>query len=93
MTAAESFYLYLTEGNSVTSRAARTMFKVSNVRDLVYRLRNAGIPVYTNRYTTSRGVKTYAYRIGTPSEAFTNARQSRHVARSRQTLYRQAVGA
>lgn len=93
MTAAESLYLYLSEGNSVTSRAARTMFKVSNVRDLVYRLRNAGVPIYTNRYTTSRGVKTYAYRIGAPSEAFNNALKSRHVARSRQTLYRQAVGA
>ena len=93
MSAIESFYLYLLEGNSVTTRAARTMFKVEHVSTLVYRLRNAGVPVYTNRYTTSRGERTFAYRIGNPSEAFDNARTTRHKARARKALYRQAVGA
>jgi hypothetical protein len=93
MSAVESFYTYLAEGNIVTTRAARAMFKVEHVSTLVYRLRNAGVPVYTNRYTTSRGERTFAYRIGTPNEAFTNALATRHKARARKSLYRQAVGA
>lgn len=93
MSAIESFYLYLLDGNSVTTRAARTMFKVEHVSTLVYRLRNAGVPVYTNRYTTSRGERTFAYRIGNPSEAFDSALSTRHKARARKALYRQAVGA
>ena len=93
MTAIESFYNYLAEGNQVTTKHARTMFKVSNVSDLVYRLRNMGTPVYTNRVTTSRGEKTFAYRIGAPSKAFTKNFGSRHIARARKTLYRDAVAA
>jgi hypothetical protein len=93
MSAVESFYLYLVNGNTVTTRAARAMFKVEHVSTLVYRLRNAGVPVYTNRYTTSRGERTFAYRIGQPSEAFENALSTRHKARARKALYRQAIGA
>jgi hypothetical protein len=67
------------------------MFKVSNVADLVYRLRNKGVAVYTNRTTLSDGTETYAYRIGSPSKAFESYFASRHVARARKTLYRDAI--
>jgi transcription initiation factor IIE alpha subunit len=90
MSAIVSLYNYLAKGNEVTSRAARTMFKVSNVADLVYRLRNKGVAVYTNRTTLSDGTETYAYRIGSPSKAFENYLSTRHIARARLTLYRDA---
>lgn len=93
MTAVQSFFNYLSKGNSVTTAQARTMFKVSNVSDLVYRLRNEGVPVYTNRVTTSRGVETFAYRIGKPSAAFLRNMETRHIARARETLYRDALTA
>lgn len=93
MSASISLYQYLLENRQVTTRQAKTLFKVANVADLVYRLRNAGVSVYTNRYTTSRGAKTFSYRLGTPSAKFLSNMQSRHVARARQALYSQAVGA
>jgi hypothetical protein len=91
MTALKSFLNFLTDGNEVTSRQARTLFKVKNVADLAYRARNAGVTVYTNRVTNSRGVKVFAYRLGTPSRAFSTYRGARQVARSRKTLYRDAI--
>lgn len=93
MSAIRSMYAFLSKGNEVTTRQARTMFKVKHVSTLVYRLRNAGVPVYTNRVTTSRGVESFAYRIGTPSEAFLRNLESRHVARARKTLFRGALAA
>ena len=86
-----SFVSYLADGNTVTTKQARTLFKVENVADLAYRARNEGISVYTNRVTTSRGEKTFAYRIGTPSNQFLNYLETGHVARARKTLYRQAI--
>lgn len=93
MSARMSFLSYLSRGEQVTTKQARTMFKVSNIADLVYRLRNEGFPVYTNRVTTSRGEETFAYRLGAPSNAFARNRASRHVARARATLYTQALSA
>jgi Helix-turn-helix domain len=93
MTALESFHRYLASGNRVTTRQARTLFKVENVADLAYRLRNEGVPVYTNRVTTSRGHEAFAYRIGEPSRAFLGHMESRHIARARKALYRQALSA
>jgi len=93
MSARLSFLSYLSRGEQVTTKQARTIFKVSNIADLVYRLRNEGFPVYTNRVTTSRGEETFAYRLGTPSNAFARNRNSRHVARARATLYTQAISA
>ena len=93
MSAVLSMYRYLANGNQVTSRQARTLFKVENVADLVYRLRNQGVAVYTNRVTNSRGEKTYAYRLGQPSEAFMKSVESRHIARARKSLYRDAIAA
>ena len=90
MSAVNSMLSYLSSGNTVTTKQARTLFKVSNVADLVYRLRNEGAPIYTNRVTTSRGEKTFSYRLGKPSEAFMRNRDSRHLARARKTLYRNA---
>jgi len=91
MTAVNSLLNYLRDGNTVTTKQARTMFKVSNVADLVYRLRSEGAPIYTNRVTTSRGEKTFSYRLGMPSNAFQSYRDSGHVARARKTLYRDAI--
>lgn len=93
MNARLSLLSYLSRGEQVTTKQARTMFKVENVADLVYRLRNDGYSIYTNRYTTSRGEETFAYRLGTPSQAFLRNRASRHVARARETLYRNAFAA
>lgn len=86
-----SFVSYLADGNTVTTKQARTLFKVENVADLAYRARNEGISVYTNRVTTSRGEKTFAYRLGNPSEQFLNYLETRHIARARKTLYRNAI--
>lgn len=89
--ALSSFVNYLADGNTVTTKQARTMFKVENIADLAYRARNAGVSVYTNRVTTSRGEKTIAYRLGNPSEQFLNYLESGHIARARKTLYRNAI--
>jgi hypothetical protein len=91
MSAIYSMYNYLADGNTVTTRQARTLFKVENVADLVYRLRNNGVSVYTNRVTTSRGEKTIAYRLGTPSEQFEKYFDRGQVGRARKTLYRSAI--
>jgi len=93
MSARMSLLSYLSRGEQVTTKQARTMFKVSNIADLVYRLRNEGFSIYTNRVTTSRGEETFAYRLGTPNNAFMRNRASRHVARSRAALYAQALSA
>jgi hypothetical protein len=86
-----SFVNYLVDGNTVTSRQARTLFKVENVADLVYRARNEGISVYTNRITNSRGEKVFAYRLGNPSTQFEKYLDQGQVARARKTLYRDAI--
>jgi hypothetical protein len=89
--ALNSFVSYLADGNTVTSRQARTLFKVENVADLAYRARNEGISVYTNRVTNSRGQKVFAYRLGNPSTQFEKYLNQGHVARARKTLYRDAI--
>jgi hypothetical protein len=89
--ALNSFISYLADGNAVTTRQARTLFKVENVADLAYRARNEGLAVYTNRVTTSRGEKTFAYRLGTASNQFSKYLESGHIARARKTLYRDAI--
>lgn len=91
MSAVNSLYNFLSDGNQVTTRQARTLFKVENVADLVYRLRNEGVAVYTNRVTLSDGAKSYAYRIGAPNQAYLGYMSTRHVARARKTLYRDAI--
>jgi len=91
-TALNSFLNFLVnEGSEVTTRQARTLFKVKNIADLAYRARNAGVTVYTNRVTNSRGRKVFAYRIGSANKAFNTYRSNRQVARSRKTLYRDAI--
>jgi hypothetical protein len=89
--ALNSFVSYLADGNTVTSRQVRAMFKVDNAADLAYRARNEGISVYTNRTTLSDGTKTFAYRLGTPSEQFEKYLDRGQVARARKTLYRDAI--
>jgi len=105
MNAAESFLRYLESGRQATTKAARSMFKVENVADLVYRLRNQGLPIYTNRVTLSDGRQTFAYRLGSPSASFQKnmeslqahvsrsrkARAVRALARARKTLYVSAI--
>ena len=91
MSAIYSMYNYLADGNTVTTKQARTLFKVENVSDLVYRLRNAGVSVYTNRVTTSRGEKTFAYRLGNPSQQFEKYFDRGQIGRARKTLYRNAI--
>ena len=89
--ALNSFVTYLADGNTLTSRQVRSMFKVDNAADLAYRARNEGISVYTNRVTNSRGEKVFAYRLGNPSEQFEKYLDRGQVARARKTLYRSAI--
>ena len=89
--ALNSFVTYLADGNTLTSRQARTMFKVENVADLAYRARNAGVSIYTNRTINSRGEKVCTYRLGTPSEQFGKYFDRGQLARARKTLYRDAI--
>jgi hypothetical protein len=91
MNALNSFINYLANGNRVTTRQARTLFKVENISDLAYRARNEGLAVYTNRVTTSRGEKTIAYRLGNPSEQLLKYLNRGQIARARKTLYRDAI--
>lgn len=91
MSAVRSLYNYLAKGRRVTNLHAKTMFKVSNAYDLVYRLRNEGVPIYTNRNTV-RGKTVFSYRIGTPNAAHVHNMRSRHIARARKALYREALG-
>ena len=89
--ALNSFVTYLANGNTVTSRQVRAMFKVDNAADLAYRARNVGISVYTNRTTLSDGTKTMAYRLGNPSAQFEKYLERGQIARARKTLYRDAI--
>ena len=89
--ALNSFVSYLADGNTVTTRQVRSMFKVDNAADLAYRARNEGISVYTNRVTNSRGETVLAYRLGNPSTAFENYLERGQIARARKTLYRDAI--
>ena len=89
--ALNSFVTYLADGNTLTSRQVRTMFKVDNAADLAYRARNEGISVYTNRVTNSRGEKVFAYRLGNPSRQFEKYLDQGQIARARKTLYRNAI--
>ena len=89
--ALNSFVSYLADGNTLTTRQVRSMFKVDNAADLAYRARNEGISVYTNRVTNSRGEKVFAYRLGNPSTAFENYLERGQIARARKTLYRGAI--
>lgn len=91
MSAINSMFNYLVKGNQVTSRQARAMFKVDHIADVVYRLRNEGHSVYTNRVTLSDGTKAYAYRLGNPSNQFEKYFNTGHIARARKTLYRDAI--
>lgn len=91
MTALNSFINYLVDGHRVTTRQARTLFKVENVADLVYRARNEGLTVYTNRTTNSRGQKVFTYRLGNPSVQFENYFNRSQYSRARKTLYRDAI--
>ena len=89
--ALNSFVSYLADGNTATARQIRTIFKVDNAADLVYRARNEGISVYTNRVTNSRGEKVFAYRLGNPSNQFEKYLNQGHISRARKTLYRNAI--
>jgi hypothetical protein len=89
--ALNSFVSYLADGNTVTSRQVRAMFKVDNAADLAYRARTEGISVYTNRVTNSRGEKVFAYRLGNPSKQFEKYLDQGQIARARKTLYRDAI--
>ena len=91
MSAISAMFNYLSKGNSVTTKQARTLFKVENVSDLVYRLRGEGHSIYTNRVTTSRGEKAFAYRLGNPSNQFLKYLDQGKIARARKTLYRNAI--
>ena len=69
------------------------MFKINNIANAVYVLRNEGHVIYTNRVTLSDGRQAFAYRMGQPSRAYTQNMKSRHVARARRTLYSKALSA
>jgi len=84
--ALDSFVTYLADGNTLTTRQVRSMFKVDNAADLAYRARNEGISVYTNRVTNSRGEKVFAYRLGNPSRQFEKYLDQGQIARNAPTV-------
>ena len=84
---------YLAAGNSVTSRQARTLFKVKHISTITYNLRNNGVPVYTNRVVNSRGKKVCVYRIGAANKEFLSHLQHEDINAARKTLYRDAIAA
>jgi len=96
-TAYNSMDNYLNSGKSVTAKQAKTLFKVENVADLVYRLRNDGIPVRTIKKLNSRGKRVFAYakfeydHSDTACRQFFNYLDDRHIARARKTLYRDVI--
>ena len=90
MSATKSILNYLSKGNQMTTRAARTMFKINNIANAIYVLRNEGHVIYTNRVTLSDGRQVFAYRMGQPSRDYTRSMKTRDVSRARQTLYRDA---
>jgi hypothetical protein len=91
--AINSIAVWLRNGNTLTVRQGRSMFKVANVSDVIYRLRNEGMPVYTNRITNSKGEEVFAYRLGTPSEKFLRNLEKSRYGRARKALYVQALTA
>jgi hypothetical protein len=91
MTAIESLYAYLLEGKGVTSANIRKKFNVRSARDLIYRLRNDGVPVYTNRVVQKNGNVRFEYRIGSPSTEYTKAMKSGHRTRARRSLFKAAT--
>lgn len=58
---------YLATGAELTPRQISGTFGLKNPHDAIYRLRNQGVCIYTNRATLSDGTETVKYRIGTPS--------------------------
>jgi hypothetical protein len=88
-TARNDFLTFLQKGQSITANEARSMFGVNNIADMVYRLRNEGYAVYTNR-TESNG---FEYRLGSPSDKFKRQMATRHKARARRALYSEALSA
>lgn len=93
MSAINSISNWLRGGNTLTVRQGRSMFKVENVSDVIYRLRNEGMPVYTNRITNSKGEKVFAYRLGNPSEKFLRNFEKSRFSRARKALYVRAIRA
>lgn len=86
--AVKKMYDYLCQDNSITTRSARRLFKVENVADVVYTLRNRGVVIYTNR-GKHRGV--FSYRIGNPNSSWLKNWSTRHIARARRALYKEAL--
>jgi hypothetical protein len=91
MSATESLLKYLNSGKQVTAKAARSMFKVKHVADVVYRLRNKGHAIYTNKVTLSNGTETFAYRLGKPSASFIRD-FDKDIQTARQSLYKNMFG-
>jgi hypothetical protein len=60
----------LTKGESVSWKALRNKFDLRSPTQMIGKLRNQGIMIYTNR--SSKGV---SYRVGTPSKAVIAAGQ------------------
>ena len=90
MFAIDRFYTFLKDNESITARKARFVCKVENVADLVYRLRNEGVSVYTNRVRNARGESVCEYRLGKASKAFLTAKSEKT---ARKALYKHAIAA
>lgn len=89
----DSIVDYLSTGRTLTVRQARSMFKMDNIWDAIYRLRNEGYPIYTNRTKLRDGTETFAYRLGDPSARHAANIKSGHISRARRALYQNAISA
>ena len=58
---------YLTKGQSLTAKQARSRFGVKNLRAEATRIRNSGYAVYSKRRTAGNGVVVTEYELGKPS--------------------------
>lgn len=68
MSKTSKVHSYLATGAELTPRQIAGTFGLKNPHDVIYRLRNRGVCIYTNYATLADGRETVKYRIGTPSK-------------------------
>jgi hypothetical protein len=65
MTAINRVYeTLLVEGKELTTKQIAARYNVANPADVVYRLRNEGYNIYTNKRVDTRGRVSQKYRAG-----------------------------
>lgn len=68
MSAATKLLQALKNGAMLTVKQIENRFNVVNGRDLVYRLRQEGYPIFLKSYMNSKGVMRNKYSFGSPTK-------------------------